>query len=286
MGLKLIIALASGSGGDERAAAFAARLAVQHEARAEILPTYANAAADMIGLGAALGVSLSQTSINELLAAESEVLRHIERDARTAADEAGAAFGTGEGVSRVAVLGRSPGPVLNLCRQTALADLVVVAHDHAGASPMRRHLGELLLGYGAPVLVGRGDPDGLTGAAVIAWDGSPQAGRAVRAALPLLAKTSAVHIAQCVSGLDVQGCDPDPGRLKTYLKLHSVKAGDVIQAEGADEGVALLAAAQSRQAGLFVAGAWGRSRVQETIFGGATRTFLQEKDGPSLLLMH
>lgn len=149
MGLKLIVALASGSGGDERAAAFAARLAVQYEARAEILPTYANAAADMIGLGAALGVSLSQTSIDDLLAAESEVLRHIERDARAAADEAGAAFGTGEGVSRVAVLGRSPGPVLSLCRQTALADLVVVAHDNAGASPMRRHLGELLLGYGA-----------------------------------------------------------------------------------------------------------------------------------------
>jgi len=61
MGLKLVMALASGSGGDKRAAAFAARLAVQHEARAEILPTYANAAADMIGLGAALGVSLSQT---------------------------------------------------------------------------------------------------------------------------------------------------------------------------------------------------------------------------------
>ena len=286
MGLRFIVALASGAAGDDRAAAFAARLAVQHEARVEILPTYVNSAADMIGLGTALGASLSRTAIDELLAAESEALRHVERDARAAADEAGAAFGAGEGVSRVVILGRRLLPAQSLCRQTALADLVVVAHDNAGASPMRRHLGELLLGFGAPVLIGRGDPDDLAGAAVIAWDGSPQAGRAVRAALPLLAKAGAVHIAQCISGLDVQACDPDPERLKIYLKLHGVESDDVILTEAADEGAALLAAAQGRQARLFVAGAWGRSRVRETIFGGATRTFLQDEDGPSLLLMH
>jgi nucleotide-binding universal stress UspA family protein len=37
---------------------------------------------------------------------------------------------------------------------------------------------------------------------------------------------------------------------------------------------------------LLVAGAWGHSRLREAVFGGATRTFLACKDGPSLLLAH
>jgi len=49
---------------------------------------------------------------------------------------------------------------------------------------------------------------------------------------------------------------------------------------------ALMAAGEGKQAGLGVAGAWGHSRLRETVFGGATRSFLRGKDGPSLLLAH
>ena len=285
MGLKLIVGLASGGERDERALACAARLAVQHDAKVEVLPIYTESAADMIAMGAVVGATLSQRAINELLAAEGELQRRIETVARMVADREGAAFGSGDGASRVSVLARKLRPALALARQTALADVVVIAHDHSEGSPMRRHLGEVLLGLGAPVLVARGD-DGVAGAAAIAWDGSPQAGRAVRAGIPMLQRASSVHVVQCTTGLDLQVNDPDAGRLKDYLNLYGVEVDDVDCVEGDNEGTALLAAAQGRGARLFVAGAWGRSRIRETIFGGATRSFLHEDEGPSLLLAH
>lgn len=287
MGLKLIVVLASGRERDERAINFGAQMAVEHDAKVEILPVYSDSAADMIAMGAAVGATLSQTVIDELLAAEGEVQRRIETVARLVAAKRGAAFGFGDGGSRISVLARKLQPALALARRTALADLVVLAHDQSGDSPMRRHLGEVLLNLGAPVLVARGDGEGgVAGAAAIAWDGSPQAGRAIRASLPILQRASSVHVVQCPTGLDFQVNDPHIGRLKDYLDLYGVGIDDVELAEGDDEGAALLSLAQSRGATLFVAGAWGRSRVRETIFGGATRTFLQKDDGPSLLLAH
>lgn len=287
MGLKLILVLASGRGRDERAINYGAQMAVEHDAKVEILPVYSDSAADMIALGAAVGAALSQTVIDELLAAEGEVQRRIETVARMGAAKRGAAFGFGGGGSRISVLARKLQPALALARRTALADLVVIAHDQSGDSPMRRHLGEVLLNLGAPVLVARGDGDGgVASAAAIAWDGSPQAGRAIRASLPMLQRASSVHVVQCPTGLDFQVNDPHIGRLKDYLDLYGVGIDDVELAEGDDEGAALLSLAQSRGATLFVAGAWGRSRVRETIFGGATRTFLQKDEGPSLLLAH
>lgn len=285
IGLKLIVVLASGRERDERAINFGAQMAVEHDAKVEILPVYSDSAADMIALGAAVGAALSQTVIDELLAAEGEVQRRIETVARMGAAKRGAAFGFGDGGSRISVLARKLQPALALARRTALADLVVLAHDQSGDSPMRRHLGEVLLNLGAPVLVARGD-GGVAGAAAIAWDGSRQAGRAIRASLPILQRASSVHVVQCPTGLNFQVNDPDIGRLKDYLDLYGVGIDDVELAEGDDEGAALLSLAQSRGATLFVAGAWGRSRVRETIFGGATRTFLQKDEGPSLLLAH
>ncbi|WP_341024969.1 pyridoxamine 5'-phosphate oxidase family protein [Brevundimonas diminuta] len=285
-GLKRLVALASGATGDTRTMAFAARLAVQWDARVDVVPVYPSAAADMIALGMTLGASLSQTAVGELAAAERELQHRIDTVARTAANDAGARFGDGDDVPRLSVLTRGLRPALAMSRHSALADLVVVAHDSSRDSIMRRHLGEALLAYGAPVLVTRGDPRRLTEPAAIAWDGSPQAGRAVRAALPFLSMASAIHILQCVTGLDMQANDPDTDRLNAYLKLHGIGGGDVVFVEGGNEGAALLAAAEAREAGLLVAGAWGHSRVRETVFGGATQFFLQHDRGPSLLLAH
>jgi len=97
---------------------------------------------------------------------------------------------------------------------------------------------------------------------------------------------SRIHVLQCVSGLDRQAGDPDIAALNAYLKLHGVGAGEATLVEGADEGAALVAAAQGKEAGLLVAGAWGHSRLREFVFGGATRSFLRAEGGPSVLLAH
>lgn len=286
MSLKRILALASGGAGDTRALAFAARLAAEHDGHAEVVPVYPDSAIDMIALGMALGASLSPEAAAELAAAERDLQGRVEAAARRAANEADVVFGPGEGAPRMTVLTRGLRPALALSNNAALADLVVVSQEAIETGLTRELLGQALLADRAPVLVARGDAARLSEPAVIAWDGSPQAGRAVRAALPLLAMASAIHVVQCVTGLDRRSADPDVDLLNAYLKLHGVGEGVGALVEGADEGAALVAAAEAKQAGLLVAGAWGRSRLQETVFGGATRTFLRSKDGPSLLLAH
>ena len=286
MSLKRILAAASGGPGDATTLAFAAWLANQHHGVVEVLPVYADSAADMIALGMTLGAPLSRTAIEELAAAERDLQVRIEAAGQRAASEADLAFGAGDGAPRLSVLTRGLRPGLALSREAALADLVVVARKSTGGGAGRSLLGQALIVDRAPVLVARGEPDRLAGAAAIAWDGSAQAGRAVRAALPLLAMASRLHILQCISGLDPQAGDPDVGALNAYLKLHGVGAGETILVEGEEEGAALLAAAAGREAGLLVAGAWGHSRLRETVFGGATRSFLNPKDGPSVLLAH
>jgi nucleotide-binding universal stress UspA family protein len=240
----------------------------------------------MIALGITLGASLSADAVEELTAAERELQGRIEAAARRAANEADVVFGAGEGAPRMSVLTRGLRPALALSRHAALADLVVVAQESLQSGPVKELLDQALLSDRAPVLIARGDPDRLAGPAAIAWDGSPQAGRAVRAALPVLAMAGAIHVLQCVTSLDPQAGDPDIDLLNAYLKLHGVGAGVATMVEGPDAGAALIAAAEAMQAGVLVAGAWGHSRLRETVFGGATRSFLRRKEGPSLLLAH
>jgi nucleotide-binding universal stress UspA family protein len=286
MSLKRILALASGGAGDGAALAFAAWVAGRHDGVVDVMPIYPDSAADMIALGMTLGVTLSRDAIDDLTGAERELQERIEAAARHAAQAAGLVFGPGHGSSGMAVLTRGLQPGHALSRHACLADLMVVAHESIRTLPARDLLAQALLGDRTPVLVARGDPDRLSGPVAIAWDGSPQAGRAVRAALPLLAMASSIHVLQCVTGLDREAGDPDIEPLNAYLTLHGIGRGAITLVEGDDEGAALLAAAESPGAGLLVAGAWGHSRLRETVLGGATRSFLRRADGPCLLMAH
>lgn len=286
MSLKHTLAIAAGTDADAVPLAFAAEIAAVHKGVAEILPAYPDSAADMIALGMSLGARLSQETMEELAGAERLLQERIETEARRAANRADLVFGAGEGGPRMVLSTRGLRPALALSRQAALADLIVFGQGHLAQGGGGDLFSQTLLGRQAPVLLARGDPASLSGPMAIAWDGSAQAGRAVKAALPLLAMASAIHILQCVSTLDQDCCDPDIGRLNAYLALHGVGTGVAELAEGGDEGAALLALAQSKSAGLLVAGAWGHARMREAVFGGATRAFLRQTDGPSLLLAH
>lgn len=286
MSLKHIIAIATGGAGDEHALSMAGRLAREHDGVVDVLPIYPDTAADMISLGLTLGATLSPEAIEELAAAEQALQRRIEATARAAAGQADVVFGPGPGAPRLTVLTRGLRPTLAVGRHAALADLVIFAQGHVDTASGGDVFRQCLFDHRAPVLVSRAGAESLAGPVAIAWDGSGQAGRAVKAALPLLAMASTIHILQCVSGLDRDTTDPDIDSLNAYLKLHGVGEGIATLVEGVDEGAALVAAAEGKRASLLVAGAWGHSRLREAVFGGATRTFLRHKQGPSLLLAH
>jgi nucleotide-binding universal stress UspA family protein len=286
MSLKHILAIAAGGAGDGPALGLAGSLARQHDGVVEVLPIYPDSAADMIALGMTLGATMSPQTVQELAAAEQQIHTRIEAAARTAAAGADVVFGGGEGAPRMSVMGRGLRPPLMLSRAAPLSDLVIFGQGHLDQAHGREMFDQCLLAERAPVLIARHEADTLSGPAAIAWDGSPQAGRAVKAALPLLAMAGEIHILQCLTGLEQDVTDPDTDQLNAYLKLHGVGQGVPVLVEGADAGSALVAAARARMSTLLVAGAWGHSRLREAVFGGATRTFLACKDGPSLLLAH
>jgi nucleotide-binding universal stress UspA family protein len=116
----------------------------------------------------------------------------------------------------------------------------------------------------------------------VAWDGGKEATRAVRTALPLLHKASRVVI---LTAPAASQRDSDPAALQRFLAPKGVEAEVEILGETGDPAPALVRAAKAMSADILVAGAFGHTRLQEFIFGGATRTFLNA-DAPSLFISH
>lgn len=121
----------------------------------------------------------------------------------------------------------------------------------------------------------------------IAWNGSRESARAVADALPFLKRAENIKVF-IVSGATEQNLGetsvPKPD-ISVYLQRHNIKA-EVIESTGIiDTGEWMLARATGidMMADLFVAGAYGHSRLSELILGGVTRTLLREMTIPVLM---
>ena len=108
----------------------------------------------------------------------------------------------------------------------------------------------------------------------VAWNGSAQAGRALRAALPFLRQATEVSV------LQRRGSAEDSG-LKRYLATHGIKQvqfrnyGEA-RLTGRGWGRALLSETDAIGADLLVMGAYGHSRLREIVLGGATREVMRD----------
>ncbi len=174
--------------------------------------------------------------------------------------------------------------------QSRYADLVVVSQD-GGADPILparvRGLPEYVALRGArPVLVVpegyRGQP--LPGAAVVGWDGSLQAQRAIGAALPLLQRAETVKLALVNPDELGELHGEEPGAdMALYLARQGVRVEVVLERTRSTAGDALMDLARDSGAGLLVAGAYGHSRFREWALGGVTRELLERAAMPVLL---
>lgn len=179
-----------------------------------------------------------------------------------------------------------------LLLQSRYADLVVLSQDD-GHEPRltdpAHGLPEFLALHGArPVLVVpagyQGQP--IPGNALVGWDGSVQAMRAITAALPLLQRAPLVRLAMVNPDQAPELHGDDPGaEMARYLTRHGVQVEVVVEHTRASAGDTLIALAQDKRAGLLVAGAYGHSRYLEWVLGGATRALLRRAPVP-LLIAH
>lgn len=175
--------------------------------------------------------------------------------------------------------------VSHRCR---FADLVVLPRPYGEG---RGHDSEAIIESAmfdgnAPVLV-LPDDTALTecpGNVVIAWNESPEALRAVRAALPFLKAAESISIAI----IDPPQHGPersDPGgALGQMLARHGVRAEVSVLARTMPRVADILNRhASDKNADLIVMGGYGHSRFRESILGGATRHMLEISDVPVLM---
>ncbi len=286
MSYKSIIVLTFGHAGDAAALAFAASLAVRHKAHAGVFPFAPDPSLDLISYGMLLGTTLPAETWAALVAEQERLQNQLADQCRRICNEADLVYGEGAGVPRLELLRPAGRPEIALSHALALADLVVVSQESLAATVAPAAFAQVLLQQRLPVLLVRGAAETLGDPVVIAWDGSAEAGRAVRQALPLIAMASGTLAVQCRAGLDREAANPSFDPLLAYLAAHAAGPATTETIETGPEGPAILQAAARHSAGLIVAGAWGHTRVREALFGGATRALLDAVDGPSLLLAH
>lgn len=169
-------------------------------------------------------------------------------------------------------------PHVALCSAANAADLVVVGSldpYSIGSEYRTVNPGDVLIGAGRPVLVvpeGIGEIKGRK--IVAAWKNTREARRALSDAMPLLVKAESVLLAHVKEG----NGDDALSDAKSFLARHGVKVSiDSHEMKAASIDEELMQCASAFGADLIVAGAYGRSRLREWIFGGVTRGLLVQR---------
>ena len=261
------------AGGEADGAVLAAAAAVAAAFKAEMAAVYAPAdVADLMpwmGEGFMGGVQVTAVQSLKDAAAEGEKAARAACEALTYGRKSFTALAS---------------PVWSaLSMEGRLSDLVVFDDATSrGKGPLAESFQQIVADEQRPTLVAR---TGLNvgGTVAVAWDGGKEASRAARTALPLLQKAGRVLILAAPAS---SARYFDPARLLQFFTERDIKSEVHILTESGDPGPTLLRAAKGLDVNILVAGAFGHPRLQEYIFGGTTRAFLNAAEGPSLFLSH
>lgn len=164
------------------------------------------------------------------------------------------------------------------------ADVAVIGNlSHAKSSYLQGLVNEMLAQSTKPLFVAPSRPVGedLGERVVIAWKKSPEALRAITAAMPLIDKAAQVVIATVGDGADRQSLD----HLRDYLSLHAKNTEiAVLERNGRRTGQVLIDKAAETPGSILVMGAYTHRRWREQVFGGVTQFVLNNTDVPALMM--
>jgi nucleotide-binding universal stress UspA family protein len=230
-------------------------------------------------------VHVPETILKDLLAA-------VARDQRASAATAEAAFRKRAGELGVATEWRvQEGDTSDVLAVNArYADLVIVSQtppDQTGEEGRRTIAEDVLMTGGGPALIvpHYGTFRTVGERAVVAWDASPTAARAVRDAMPLLAKSSKVTVLAVNPETSRSRHGSVPGAdIALHLARHGVVADTAFSySDEVGVGDMILSRAADLGADLIVMGAYGHARLREALFGGVTRHLLAHMTAPVLM---
>ena len=174
-----------------------------------------------------------------------------------------------------------------LLEVSPLADVIIVGPSDMGEGKGPSALvGDLVLKSRAPVLVVPEDTKvfDVSAPMLVAWNGSSEAAHALRDAVPLLACSCQVTLASVAEDGDKARFDLPSTEGAKYLSRHGIDC-EIVEIPRSEARIAdvLFSAAQLRECGLMVMGAYGHSRLAEMLLGGVTRRTLHEPEMPILL---
>ncbi len=169
------------------------------------------------------------------------------------------------------------------------ADMLILPqyNPDAAAPGGRANLEHSVLTCGAPALVVPyiGARPGFGRNVMLAWDGSREAARAAKDALPFLEAADKVTVLCIDPPREIVGPSHEPGAdIAHFLARHGVKAEARHVASGElSIGETLLSRMADDDTDLLVMGAYGHARLTELILGGVTRTILKYMTVPVLM---
>lgn len=170
------------------------------------------------------------------------------------------------------------------------ADLVLIGPQAAGNEELQqRVIDGALFQSPTPVLVNASGKTLQFASKVIllAWDSSEEAARAARQSIDLLQAAGKVHvtIVDPLAPQSVNGKQPGAD-IAVFLARHGVNVGvDCIASGGRLVDETLRQHAVDIGADIIVMGAYSHLRLRERLFGGVTRSMLEDSDIP-LFLAH
>jgi nucleotide-binding universal stress UspA family protein len=181
----------------------------------------------------------------------------------------------------------SPGEAAALIDLAKSFDLTILGQLSPETRSSAFHPDEIIVASGRPILVVpyAGTFDTVGRRALVAWDGTREAARAVNDALPLLTHAEAVTVMYVgAQEASLEQHRPSLERVAGHLQRHRIPAkheetlrGDIAVSD------VLLSRAADLAADLIVSGAYHHSPLREALIGGVSRELLDHMTVPVLM---
>jgi nucleotide-binding universal stress UspA family protein len=132
--------------------------------------------------------------------------------------------------------------------------------------------GELVVRSGRPVLLVPNDIETLElNSALICWQDTKEARRAISDAIPLLQKSAQVRVLELYEKDQYETSNNHLTQIVHWLLSHGIHALAATVESNGNNAEQLQAYAGEHDVDLLIGGAFGHSRIREWIFGGVTR---------------
>lgn len=196
------------------------------------------------------------------------------------------------GLKSCEALSDSADAATSLVRHAHCSDLVILSQPdptRAGHGQLRAMVEQALLHSARPTLLlpyatgSAAAGERLGRRALVAWDDSREAARALSDALPLLRRSDEVQVLSWREGAAAEPMAPRLAAVKQWLAWQGVVAETREEISNIGVAEALLSRAADLGSDLIVMGAYGHARWTERVLGGATRGLLEAMTVPVLM---